>query len=130
MRYFLVSFLVVFLSACTGNNPELPAQTWEDVEVKVQTRPPVVTTGMNEFLIITTRQRRKPAHDLIVSLRMMHAKKWHQAIQDGHVGAYRRAMRVRDPKNDVLLVRIEHGDKQGILEFPLGQQHLQEKNSK
>ena len=82
---------------------------------------------MNEFLIIASKDvkgRSIPVHDLIISLAINDTGQWQQAIQDGHVGAYRRAMRVTDPATDVLLVRIEQGNRSGILRFPLNEQHL------
>lgn len=110
--------LVLLLAACGGSAPSLPVQNWEDVQVEVETRPPLLEPGMNEFVVIATRGKR-PASDLIVSIAINDTERWHQAIQDGHVGAYRRAVRVPDPVNDVLFVRIEHDNRQGILRFPL-----------
>lgn len=84
---------------------------------------------MNEFLVIATRGRAKPAHDLIVSLSINDTESWQQAIQDGHVGVYRRAIAVPDPVNDVLFVRIEHDNREGILRFPLDMQQTSDEIS-
>lgn len=114
--------LATLLLACGGAGPSFPPQQWEDIQIDLETRPPQLEPGMNEFLVIATRDRAKPAHDLIVSLAINDTEGWQQAIQDGHVGVYRRAIAVPDPVNDVLFVRIEHDNRQGILRFPLGTQ--------
>lgn len=101
----------------------MPPQTWKEIKVEIETRPPQVTHGMNEFLVIASIGRR-PAHDLIVSVQIMGSGRWQQSIQDGDVGVYRRSLLVKDPKSDVLLVRLEHGDQEKVLEFPLGSQYV------
>jgi hypothetical protein len=114
------------LSACGGPVPEMPAQTWEGMRIQIETRPPQLEKGMNEFLVVASRGKDKniPAHDLIVSLAINDSDHWEQAIQDGFVGVYRRAMLVSDPANDVLLVRIEHKNSEGVLRFPLNEQRV------
>jgi hypothetical protein len=81
---------------------------------------------MNEFLIVASRSKNRdvPAHDLIVSLAINDSEHWEQAIQDGFVGVYRRALKISDPGKDVLLVRLQHGKDSGILRFPLNEQRL------
>jgi len=119
--------LTMLLSACEGPTPVMPVQTWEGTSIEVETRPPRLEKGMNEFLIIASKNikgRSIPVHDLIVSLAINDTGKWQQAIQDGHVGAYRRAMRVSDHASDVLLVRLEQGNRSGILRFPLNEQRI------
>ena len=124
-RFFLL-FLSIALMACEGPVPELPTQTWENMRIQIETRPSRLEKGMNEFLVVASKGEGKgiPAHDLIVSLAINDADHWEQAIQDGFVGVYRRAMFVSDPVNDVLLVRIEHDKREGILRFPLNEQKL------
>lgn len=123
IRGFALLGLTVMLIGCGASAPSFPPQTWEDVQVDLETRPPWLEPGMNEFIVIATRGKR-PAHDLIVSLAINNTERWQQAIQDGHVGAYRRAIRVPDPASDVLFIRIEHDNRQGILRFPLGGQQM------
>ncbi len=115
---------IVLLSGCGDPLPAFPTQTWEDIRVDIETRPPRVERGMNEFLIIATRGPRAPASKLIVSLRVNDEGPWVQAIQDGHLGAYRRAMPVSDPTTDVLYVHIEHDNRVGILRFPISEQRV------
>lgn len=115
--------LTMMLMACgSSGGPSFPPQQWEDVKIELETRPPKLEPGMNEFLVIATRGHTRPAHDLIVSLAINDTERWQQAIQDGHIGVYRRAIPVPDPTNDVLFVRIEHDNREGILRFPLGAQ--------
>lgn len=119
--------LTLTLVACGGPTPVLPPQTWEGIRIEVETRPERLEKGMNEFLILASKEikgRNIPVHDLIISLAMNGTGQWQQAIQDGHVGAYRRALRVSDPASDVLLVRIDRGDQTGILRFPLKDQRI------
>jgi len=112
--------LLLVLAGCAPSDVQVyPSQTWEDINIIMESRPSRVEKGMNEFLIIATRPPRRPASDLIVSIRINNAGKWYQGIQDGHVGVYRRAIFVEDPLNDVLTVRIEHDDREGMLNFPL-----------
>lgn len=124
-RFFLF-FLSLALMACEGPMPEMPAQTWDNMRIQIETRPPRLQKGMNEFLVVASKGKDNgiPAHDLIVSLAINDSDHWEQAIQDGFVGVYRRAMPVSDPANDVLLVRIEHDKREGILRFPLNEQKL------
>ncbi len=102
----------------------MPEQTWKDMRIGVETRPPFAIRGMNEIIVIASRGKRQPVNDLIVSLQIRNTGKWNQAIQDGHTGAYRRAIAVRDPKTDVLEVKIQHGEEEKLLEFPLHQQTI------
>ncbi len=92
--------------------------------MKVETRPPKIKVGMVEFVVIAAAHGRKPSNDLVVSLRMEGREKWHQSIQDGFLGVYRRVVNVRDPAKDVLAVklRVKKTDNEKILYFPLALQ--------
>ncbi len=115
----LLSLFLVFSGCAPSDVQVYPSQNWEDIKITMETRPSRVEKGMNEFLIIATRPPRRPASDLIVSLRINDTGKWHQGIQDGHVGVYRRATIVKDPLNDILTVKIEYDNREGLLNFPL-----------
>jgi len=119
LRALLVSLSMVLLAACGGEVVTSPTQQWKDMSFRIETRPPTIKPGMIEFLVIANRGERKRAHDLLVSLRIGEQGRWTQAIQDGAVGVYRRALRVNDPANDVLNVYIRHKDEETILKFPL-----------
>ncbi|MDH5544334.1 MAG: hypothetical protein OEZ43_02010 [Gammaproteobacteria bacterium] len=116
--YFIVLFVALMVS-CVGEIPKSPVLEWKDMTFRVETRPPFIEKGMMEFLIIVNLPRRKPASGLLVNLRIEQAGKWVQAIEDGNVGVYRRAMRVRDPKTDTLYVKAEIKGEETILAFPL-----------
>lgn len=108
------------LAACGGGaTPDIPAQRWRDVEVRVESRPSPPTAGMNEFLVIITGEHDRPVYDVMVSLRTAEQDEWVQAIQDGQVGVYRRAARVARGERSVLQVQIKRKDSESVLRFPL-----------
>lgn len=122
MRFAFAALLGLILTGCSA--PEggysIPAQTWEDVVLEIQSRPTPVEPGMNEFLVIATLERGKPVHDLIVSLRASDGQGWQQAIQDGHSGVYRRAVNVPEGQHELQLkVRRKKSDEESQLNFPL-----------
>lgn len=119
----LLGLLLGLLSACTGESVvRYGPQHWRDTQFVVETRPAPVQSGMNEFIIIATSDDARPGVAFVVSLRIGAAGEWHQAIQDGYSGVYRRAVRVVDPKKDVLnvMVRKSREEAETILHFPLG----------
>jgi len=122
----LCMVLPLLLVGCVGgeDSMELPTKMWGDIHVTVQTRPPKVKAGMIEFMVLAAIKGKKPENELVVSLRMEGTQKWHQAIQDGFLGVYRRVVQVRDPAKDVLAVklRVKKSDKEKILYFPLALQ--------
>ncbi len=122
----LLLVLPLLLVGCVGGDDtmELPTKQWGDIHITVQTRPPKVKAGMIEFMVLAAIKGRKPENELVVSLRMEGSQKWHQAIQDGFLGVYRRVVQVRDPARDVLAVklRVKKSDKEKILYFPLALQ--------
>jgi hypothetical protein len=118
MRLLIISMVLLLLTACPGGAVISPPQEWEGMNFRVETRPPVIEPGMVEFLVMGDRDRKR-AHDLIVNIRIGAAGRWTQSIQDGHVGVYRRALRVSDPRTDELQVHIRYEDKETVLVFPL-----------
>ena len=114
-------FLLGALSACSGDQAvDIPVQKWHEVEVRVEVRPSPPRAGMSEFLVMTTGERGRPVYDLIVSLRTNDQDEWKQAIQDGQVGVFRRAVDVESGARSVLQVQIKRKDEEGVLRFPLG----------
>ena len=124
-KLFALLCFALALGACDTKVPTMPVQTWKGMTFSVETRPPKLGVGMNEFLVVASKvsNNNSPAHDLIVYLSIEGTHHWEEAIQDGFVGVYRRAVRVFDPAHDVLLLKIVHGKDTGILRFPLNQQH-------
>lgn len=121
MRTWILGLLVVFLSGCSGPDPryQMAPQKWNDVVIKVESRPTPIRAGMNEFLVLATLERGKPVHDLIISLRADANAEWQQAIQDGHSGVYRRALRVPGTRILYVNVRKKMAEEGIVLEFPI-----------
>jgi hypothetical protein len=108
------------LSACGGDQAaDTPPQKWGEAMVRVESRPSPPRTGMNEFLVMVTGERGRPVYDLIVSLRTDDQDPWKQAIQDGQVGVYRRAVEVAPGTRSVLQVQMKRNNEESILRFPL-----------
>lgn len=121
MKHLFYSiFVLLLLTACSSSGTGMyPHQPWEDLIIHVETRPAPLVKGVNEFLIYATINARQPGSDLIVSIKERGGTKWHQSIQDGHVGVYRRAIVITNPETNVLQVRIKRGKDVGLLEFAL-----------
>lgn len=126
IRVLFCCGLLLALLACADKEAlSLGPQQWQGMQFVVETRPTPLRAGMNEFIVIATRERGRPGVDLIVSIRANENIAWRQAIQDGYTGVYRRAIRVNDPQRDVLSVQIrntkpEEGEAaETTLYFPL-----------
>lgn len=112
--------LLALLAACGADQAaDIPAQKWQGLEVRVESRPSPPRAGMNEVLVIATDRRGRPGYDLIVSLRTSDDDPWKQAIEDGQVGVYRRAVMVEPGTRSVLQVQIRRNDATNVLYFPL-----------
>ena len=123
MKKIILSVVMLLLVSCSQSKPiTLGPQQWQGTIIIVEVRPgPQVLKGMNEFIVIATKKARTPVSDLIISLRTNETDPWKQAIQDGHIGAYRRAVNVNDPLKDILSVQIRKDDETHVLKFPLAQ---------
>lgn len=124
MKKIILALLILILAGCGGDIPTTPPQKWGEYSFRLESRPPVVVKGMNEFLLIGNYGERKRAVDLIVSFRVGPTGKWNQAIQDGHTGVYRRAMKVINPDSDVLYVHVKKKNEEKeieekVFQFPL-----------
>ena len=111
--------LAGMLAACSDSGPEIPAQKWQNLDIRVEVRPNPPQVGMNEFLVLATGERSRPAYDLIVSLRTSDHDEWKQMIEDGQVGVYRRAAEVGPGERSVLQVQLKNKDAESVLRFPL-----------
>lgn len=124
---FLAAVFAGLLSACADEQTViLGPQEWQDLSIRVETRPSPLRVGMNEFIVIASRDEYKPGVGLVVRLRVGENEKWRQAIQDGFTGVYRRAVRVDDPATQSLSVhmrRTKSDDKndETVLTFLLNQ---------
>jgi len=119
MKLRLLAITLCLLSACSS--PETwvaEPQQWEEFNIHLETRPEVMREGMNEFLLIVNREGQRHIPDLLVKIRTS-GSKWRQAMPDGALGIYRRALPVRDLQHDQLYVRLSYRGKEGALIFDL-----------
>jgi len=111
--------LLLVLSACSSSQERVyEAQQWGDFSIHFQTRPEVLHPGMNEFLVLVDRQGKRHIPDLLVKIRI-NDDGLQQAMPDGALGVYRRALYVHDEKKDQLHVLLSYHGQQGELVFPL-----------
>jgi hypothetical protein len=73
---------------------------------------------MNELLVILTDNRGRPVFDYVVSMRSSDADPWNQAIQDGEMGVYRRAIDLEPGARSVLQVQLKRPGSETVLRFP------------
>lgn len=120
---FLASAIVLGVAGCgkASDGIVIPAQHWKDADIRIETHPNPPIAGMSEIVVIVTGVRGRPVYNLIVSLRSDDTMPWVQAIQDGQIGVYRRAVDVKATNGDeaVLQVRLQQGEEQKSLLFPL-----------
>lgn len=122
----LVGLMLMATGCGRGGAYILPPQVWDNTEFIVEIRPGAPQKGMNEFVIIATQKDGVPAYNYVVTITTDMNEKESQMIQDGHSGVYRRAIEVKDPANEVLVVKIAHKketDKITELRYPLSR-HL------
>ncbi|WP_018294107.1 hypothetical protein [Mariprofundus ferrooxydans] len=118
----LVFAVCLFLAACSEGPPAwAPApETWQDLTIRMETRPVQVRHGMNEFLLIASHQQRGFINNLLVQVRTESSGPgWKQAIPDGALGVYRRALPVNDVAGEHLYVRLTRNGQHGEMTFPL-----------
>ena len=111
----------VLVAACSNgpDSSQIGTQAWGRFDVAVEVRPAPPRPGHNEVVVIVTGELHRPVYDALVSVRADARQDWVQAIEDGHVGVYRRAVYFgRDPAT-TLQVRLQRADSQAILEFPV-----------
>ncbi len=111
--------LVVAVCGCSGGTQESPTVNWRDLQVHVESRSYSAIPDMRELLVFVNRNRVLPAWDCRVDLRTSDADPWKQAIEDGHVGVYRRAAKVDEREHSVLQIRIRAEGNETVLRIPL-----------
>lgn len=119
-------FAVSITGCGKGSAYILPPQLWNDTEFIVEIRPGAPRKGMNEFVVISTQTDGAPGYNYIINIKTDSGEKTSQMIQDGHSGVYRRAIEVKDPANEVLIVEILHATESELkteLRYPLSK-HL------
>ena len=60
-----------------------------------------------------------PVGDLTISLRAADSMPWVQAIEDGNIGVYRRAIDLGDKQATTLQVKLQQGTEETVLLFPM-----------
>ena len=113
------ALLGLALCGCSGSTQDSPTAQWRDLQVHVETRSYGPIPGMKELLVFVNRNGTLPAWDCRVDLRTSDADAWKQAIEDGHVGVYRRALVVDQGEHSVLQVRIQVEGNETVLRVPL-----------
>lgn len=109
---------ILFSLGCTPDNySAIPIQTWQGIDVLVETRPTPPTPGMNEIWVILTDAGKHPIPDVIVYLKATGASEWIQAIQDGHTGVFRRAIHIAEPTRQRIEIKLERRGVEGLLAF-------------
>jgi len=92
---------------------------WGPYDVTVETRPSPPRIGQNEIVVVIAGEHHQPVYDAVVAVRAQASSPWIQAIEDGHVGVYRRAVRFSSGAQNVLQVQLKRGEDSTILEFPV-----------
>ena len=121
-KYLLVSLLTTANLVACGNGGEanaIPIQHWKDADIRIETHPDPPLAGMSEIVIIVTGAHGRPIQDLTISIRGKDADPWVQAIQDGMIGVYRRAVDIGEGEAVQLQVRLQHRTEEKVLFFPL-----------
>jgi hypothetical protein len=115
----LATFAGLSLGACGESSDSYVVGTgrWNDFDVTVESRPAPPRQGNNEVVIIVTGERRQPVFDAIVNLRAQPSAPWVQAIEDGHVGVYRRAVNFGQGNGATIEVQLRRGTDETLLSF-------------
>lgn len=109
------------LVACSdsGEGNAIAVQHWKDADIRIETHPNPPLAGMSEIVIIITGPHGRPIPDLTVSIRGGDSMPWVQAIQDGMIGVYRRAVDIGSGDAVILQVRLQQGSEEKVLRYPL-----------
>lgn len=109
------------LAGCgsSADASRIGVRKWGTFDVAVEVRPSPPRPGHNEVVIVVSGEHHRPVFDALVSIRADAAQPWVQAIEDGHVGVYRRAVVFLPGSAASLQVRLQRADEQAILDFPV-----------
>lgn len=120
-RALATATLAALLAACgeTGDSYVVGSGRWNDIDVTVESRPAPPQAGNNEVVVIITRARHQPVYDAVVHVRARAENPWVQAIEDGHVGVYRRAVDFGREGDTRIEVRVQRGSDETTLGFPV-----------
>jgi hypothetical protein len=120
-RSSLAVLAAAMLIACSHGDDSYVVGTahWKDCEVTVESRPAPPRPGHNEVLVILTGARHEPIYDAVVAVRARSSSEWVQAIEDGHVGVYRRAVDFAAGQNATIEVQLRRGNDATVMAFPV-----------
>jgi hypothetical protein len=107
------------IAGCGSGTEESVPENWRDLQIHVEARSYSPIPGMKELLVFVNRNRVLPAWDCRVDVRTSDADPWKQAIEDGHVGVYRRAAKVDAHDHSVLQIWIRAEGSETVLRVPL-----------
>lgn len=116
----VLSGMLMFALAGCGrdeNQVQIPAQRWNDMDVRIETHPNPPVAGMSEIVSIVTGPHGKPISDLLVSYRSSDGMPWVQAIQDGKIGVYRRAVDIGAGSEVELQVKLQQHEREQVLRY-------------
>ena len=114
-----MSAIAAILCGCGGGTQDSPTQYWGDLQIHVESRSYGPIPEMKELLVFINRGHDLPAWNCRVDLRTSDADPWTQAIEDGHVGVYRRALKVDEGEHSVLQIWIRTAGNETVLRVPL-----------
>jgi hypothetical protein len=118
----VATLLAVVLAACgsSGSDYVVGVRQTADLTVTIESRPAPPRAGNNEVVIgLETRTGRRPVYDAQVFVRSGATPDWVQAIEDGHVGVYRRAVNMGPGGQTQIEVRIQRGDHLDVVSVPV-----------
>ena len=117
----LASAAALGLGGCGSSEQSgvVGTRQWGVYEVTVETRPWPPREGQNEVVVVVAGERHRPIYDAVVNLRAQESLPWVQAIEDGHVGVYRRAVRFAAGAQGNLQVQLQRGEDRIVLDFPV-----------
>ena len=121
MKRIILLCVIGLLAACHSDDARItiPVQHWKDMDVRIETHPNPPLPGMSDVVVIVTGLRGKPVSDLTVTLRGDDSMPWVQAIQDGFIGVYRRAIDLGDKDQAMVRVKIRQAGAETVLSFPI-----------
>jgi hypothetical protein len=120
-RRALAGALLLGLGGCGASDDAYVVGNarWNDIDVAVESRPAPPRAGNNEVVVVLTGTRHQPVYDALVSVRAQAGAPWVQAIEDGHVGVYRRAVNFGAGSQATIEVQLQRGEARDTLTFPV-----------
>ncbi|PCH60550.1 MAG: hypothetical protein COC05_04285 [Gammaproteobacteria bacterium] len=115
---FIVLLSVLTVACGKGEKARIPAQVWKDITFKIETHPYPVRAGHNEIWLKATKLEGGPAWNLVVSMRANASQEWVQSVQDGHIGVFRRAVKITEGDR-YLYMHLRRGKSETELKFEL-----------